>query len=39
MRILKTIVGLALLMSVAACAYYGPPYRPYYGHPQYYRYN
>ena len=37
MRMLKVIVGLVLLMSTAACAYYGPrPY--YYDHPRYYRY-
>ena len=40
MRILKVIVGVALLMATAACAYYGPGYRHpyYYGPPQYYRY-
>jgi hypothetical protein len=39
MRILKPIVGITLLMAVAACAYYAPGYRPYYyGHSYYYRY-
>lgn len=39
MRILKVFIGVCLLMTAAACAYYGPGYRPYYyGHPQYYRY-
>ncbi|HEY4168867.1 MAG TPA: hypothetical protein VGM96_18915 [Reyranella sp.] len=39
MRILKVIVGVALLMATAACAYYGPGPRPYYhDHPRYYRY-
>jgi predicted small lipoprotein YifL len=33
MRVLKVIVGAALLMSMAGCAYYGPGYeRPYYHH-------
>ena len=39
MRTVKLIVGISLLMAVAACAYYGPGYRPYYyDHPHYYRY-
>ena len=38
MRIFKLIVSVSLLMTVAACAYYAPGYRPYYyGHPYYYR--
>ncbi len=38
MRILKLVVGAALLMSAAGCVYYGP--YPYYhhDHPHYYRY-
>jgi hypothetical protein len=40
MRPLKVIIGMALLMATAACAYYGPGPRPYYyhDHPRYYRY-
>ncbi len=43
MRTLKILVGVGLLISMAGCAYYGPPpgygYRTHYwGHPAYYRY-
>jgi hypothetical protein len=42
MRTLKILVGIGLLISMAGCAYYGPPpfgYRGgYWHHPAYYRY-
>jgi hypothetical protein len=38
MFILKLIVSASLMMSMTACAFYGPGYGPYYGHPHYYHY-